>query len=234
MEQYSVFIIAGGILFIILMWFFVGMLHFKNLKEERDIDFFIIAAQRRVWLTRFFCASLTKVLRLRPRENNVRDKICLNFYVSESAMDLNSLMLSFKEVEPPLGGSTSTGDIYFVHWLGGLAPIYNRDETYERFVEANEWLNEHLPNWRPKIVVGRREVGRGPSCFYRDVADLLFGGLEKNFQKLQLKLMPADLKKLMNKDTKVVVNDQVLKLHINDRREEYLEKYVRKMENLIN
>jgi len=223
-----------------------------NLKDRSDIDFFIITENKRIWITRFFCAGLMKLLGMRPKEGNEQDKICLSFFVSESAMDLQKLMLGSRSSEsfsPVLreglgsGDSdeakknptsdirhpTSDNDIYFIYWLAGLALIYDTGGVYEKFIQTNNWIKECLPNWQPMQAAGRRDSGKGFSNFYYDLADLLFGGLEKNVKKLQLKKLPCDLKNLMNKDTRVVINDQVLKLHVKDRREEYRRRWMEKV-----
>ena len=194
-----------------------------NLKPESDIDFFIITEKKRIWLARFFCVALAQVLGLRPKPGKTKNKVCLSFFVSQAAMDLSGLMLA--------------EDVYFIYWLAGLAPIYDRGGVYEEFMEKNNWLKNELPNWpayaeasagkRPGFWSKRRgDGGPGPSEFYRDLADMFFGGLEPWFKKLQLKLLPEELRQLMNLDTRVVVNDKVIKSHSNDRREEYREKFI--------
>lgn len=185
-----------------------------NLKKKSDIDFFIITESGKIWITRFFCAGLMELLGLRPKEGDEQDKICLSFFVSEEAMDLQELTL---------GGANI--DIYFVYWLAGLVPIYDKANTYKKFIQANNWLKKYLPNWQPIESAGRRDLGNGFSFFYYDLIDLLFGGLEKDVKKLQLKKLPSSLKNLMNKDTGVVINDQVLKLHVKDMRKEYRKKW---------
>ena len=123
-------------------------------------------------------------------------------------------------------------DIYFIHWLAGLAPLYDAGGVYEKFIQANLWLNNYLPNWSPNLAAARRQVGPLKSEFYHDIMDLLFGGLEPQFKALQLKLLPPRLKDLMNLDGRVVINDETIKLHANDRREEYREKFKEKINNL--
>lgn len=182
-----------------------------NMKDESDIDLFIVATDGRVWLTRFFCATLVKLLRLRPAEGRTRDTICLNFYVCRSEACLKSLMLS--------------DDPYFIYWLAGLIPIYERGGAYGKLISANEWLYGFLPNWRPQELIGYHRVSGRPSRLWVGVAGLLFGWLERPLKRFQLEILPPELKSKMNRSTDVVINDAVIKLHSKDRRLEYLEKF---------
>ncbi|MDD5031706.1 MAG: hypothetical protein PHR36_01520 [Patescibacteria group bacterium] len=191
-----------------------------NLKRGGDIDLFIITEARRVWLTRFFCVLATKILGLRPKPGEMQDKICLSFFISEEAMDLESLMIP--------GGQ----DTYFIYWLAGLAPIYDRDDIYNKFIEANIWLKNYLPNWERGEVNYRRNAGKGFPRFYRDVVDMFFGGLERKIKEIQLEIMPRQIKDIMNMDSRVVASDKIIKLHVNDRREEYKIKLKAKSEKL--
>ncbi len=192
----------------------------NNLKDGSDIDFFIITEKNRVWLSRFFTTIITKLLLLRPRVNNVRDKICLSFYISDDKANLENLHLE-KNKDP-----------YFVYWLANLMPIYQRNNYYKKFLKKNNWLRIVLPNWEPLLVSTHRDIGREPSFVYRGIIDLFIGGLEKEVKNLQLKILPNDLRRIMNKDTRVVINDSVLKLHVKDRRQEYLELFEKRIGNI--
>lgn len=184
-----------------------------NLKDESDIDFFIITANGKIWLTRFFCAGLAKVLGLRPSEGNSRDKICLNFYASEEAMNLKELMLN------------NGDDIYFIYWLANLITIYEKGDMYKKFIQANGWLKNYLPNWQTVLASDRRTVKSGENKVYEAIINLIFGRLEKILKNIQLKLMPKEIKELANKDSRVVINNNILKLHVKDRRQEYRKKW---------
>lgn len=191
-----------------------------NLKADGDIDLFIITEARRAWATRFFCAGLAKVFGLRPKPGQSRDKICLSFFIDEQALDLRRLMLNVNS------------DVYFIYWLAGLTPLYDQGGIYEKLISANPWLNSFLPNWRARLHSSRRDVGKPFSQFYRDVLEMFLGGLEPQFKTLELKLLPPELWKLMNLDSRVVINDQVIKLHANDRREEYRDKFKEKIDEI--
>jgi len=143
-----------------------------NLKDESDIDWFIITQAGRLWLTRFFCAAFIKLLGLRPTKSQARDKICLSFFISDDNLALNHLRLKAKKEQ-------EKDDIYFTYWLAGLAPIYNLNRAYEEFISANSWLFEQLPNWQAAGQSRRRASASRPSAFYREVIDLFIGGLEQ-------------------------------------------------------
>ncbi|MFH1255025.1 MAG: hypothetical protein V1667_00940 [bacterium] len=237
-----------------------NLLGAHNLKDGSDIDFFIIAEDKRIWLARFFCAGIAKIAGWRPKNGDSRDKICLSFYASAGAMDLSGLMMKGKETNPPyppllkgaefvnppypplLKGAEFVNppyppllkgaefvDIYFIYWLAGLSLVYDAGGIYEKFLSANSWLKNYLPNWRLRVQSPKRRVKPFLSEFYHDAADLLIGGLEPQFKKLQIKFLPLKLKNLMNKDTRVVVDDKIIKLHANDRREEYAARHEEKM-----
>jgi hypothetical protein len=141
-------------------------------------------------------------------------------------MDLNGLMLKDKE-------ALNSNDIYFIYWLAGLTPIFDNGGVYEKFIGANLWLKEYLPNWQPINSLNQRRVKPVLSEFYHDLVSLFIGGLEPQFKELQLRWLPPQLKNLMNQDSRVVINDQVIKLHANDRREEYRNKFSETMKRLM-
>ncbi|MDP2736253.1 MAG: hypothetical protein Q8O59_00495 [bacterium] len=207
-----------------------NLLGAHNLKDSSDIDFFIVAEDKRIWLTRFFCIGVTKFLGLRPQANNSRDKICLSFYVSDKALDLSGLMLKQKNLDSRLrGNDKEDDDIYFIYWLAGLTPLYDAASTYQELIKANQWLYASLPNWQPVDPARKRLIKPFTRQFYHEAVNLFIGGLEPQCKKFQLRLLPKQLKDLMNLDDKVVINDQIIKLHANDRREEYREKFFNKI-----
>lgn len=189
----------------------------NNLKDGSDIDVFVISSEKRIWLSRLYCAGLMKLAGMRPKQGDERDKICLNFYLDETKMDLNKFALNKNEF-----------DIYLMYWLAFLRPIEDRDRIYEKLIYSNDWLVNYLSNWQPySSVISKKKlnlVNLMPSKFI-DI-------LEMWSRKWQEKRLPRVLQEIKNKDTRVVVNDSVLKLHSKDRREDYYNKWKEKIKLL--
>jgi hypothetical protein len=182
-----------------------------NLRYEGDLDMFIITSPAGLWPGRFFCVFITKLLRLRPTPAKQKDKICLNFFLSEDRMDVQDLKLD--------------KDIYFDHWMAGLVPIYDQNNTFLEFLKANDWLYRRFPNQYFGYAGDRSQIKKEPNSFMIKMFELLFYRYRNIFKKIQLKFLSRNLKELMNQDTRVVINDKILKLHTHDRREEFREKY---------
>src|SRR3989344_5226527 len=194
-------------------------LAYSNASPEGDIDLFIIAHKNRLWLTRLLTVGFLKIFRVRPRDNNKMDALDANFFLSEDSLDIKNLKIG-------------ANDIYLTYWIDQLVPIYDTNNTYQKFQEANGWIKETLPNALGYSLNERRQVKKSlllVTCYLL----LITGFLEKLAKKLQLKIMPQILKAMMNQDTRVVVNDQILKFHRDDRRAEYQEKFDKLLNSLI-
>jgi len=172
-----------------------------SLRAGSDIDFFIITAPHRLWLSRFCCAGLAKLLNLRPREGNKKDKICLSFYITTDHLNLDDLKLRPQ-------------DPYFDYWIPSLILLYNKNETYQQFLVANGLLS--------KIIVPPHQS-----------SGILGNILERLVKKWQLKIMSPALKQAMNNSTGVVINDQVLKLYLKDRRQEFFDRFNHKIHEIF-
>jgi hypothetical protein len=201
---------------------------FNNSGKESDIDLLIVASKNRLWISRFFCVLIAMALRQRPSKTSSRDKVCLSFFVSERMLDFKPLLLGGRE--PGKSRLSDFPDPYFLFWLACLMPIYDTDDTYKELMSKNEWLSRQLPNHRavkPVFIDLKRRNG----VYYGDIIDLFIGGLDDFLRKLQIRLFPPLIKEKLNKDTCVMAGKDIIKLHSNDRREIYLNKYSFIMQN---
>jgi len=185
-----------------------------NLRNESDIDIFIVSSPNRLWLTRLFCTGLMKITHRRPTKECKRNKMCLSFYAAADGLAMEALR--FKPIDP-----------YFDHWFLGLYSIYDNDKylAYLRF--KNPWLKQAFPN---SLLLKEKF---SDDYFSQNLLDKIFyyGANLLNFlaKKIQLMILPKALKDLAGKESGVVLSDSVLRFYLNDRREEFLESYNKRL-----
>lgn len=197
-------------------------LAYLNAPADSDIDLFIITFKKRIWITRFFAVFIIKLLGLRPTKNYKRDKICLSIFVSEEKLNLEDLKIS-------------PADLHFTFWLENLIPIYDAGNYYQKLRQANSWINNYLPNAFPYEPNLRQKVSEGKFIkgLKKFFVALTLDLDEKFYCWLQQKKFSPKIKEMMNHDTRVVVNDYLLKFHTNDNREEISCRFKKMCDDLI-
>lgn len=181
--------------------------------ENSDIDVFIIVRQGRLWITRFLTTAFMGAFRLRRTKTNVANKICLSFYITDAHLDLSDIAID----EP---------DIYLMYWLDQLVPVFDPDGLREELLAANQWAGTHLPHgFRPYNISGRYRVDTTPASrlfrrmFERLWRDAYGDMLERRAKEFQKKKMAMNVESIQGlPDTRVVVDDTMLKFHEHDRR----------------
>lgn len=181
-------------------------------QDASDIDFFIIAGSRRVWLVRFFTNIILRLFGLRTYGSRNRDKICLSFFVDDDNLNLEKL-------------KAIPEDIHFIYWIAQMTPIYDPRNYYKRFMSANYWIKNYLPNL-PTGAGCLNLVGSGKIApIWKKVWETIWQGvygdlLEKQAHEIQMQKMKLSVKEKVDlKDSAIVLNDGVIKLHENDTRE---------------
>ncbi len=196
---------AASILQLIPSVYFIGIsgaVAMHNAPLEDDIDFFIIAAGGKLWLTRLFCVLLMQIcgLRRRPHASSVKDKICLNMF-----MEARHLKLPQRE-----------RDLYSAHEIVQLLSVVNKCAMYEKFLSANHWVENYLPHAfkKPVLNKSKKEKTFQSSLF-----------LEKVSRRLQLWYMQRHL-------TSEVIHKHWLRFHPRDARYWVKEEFQRRLKNL--
>ncbi|HSD12844.1 MAG TPA: hypothetical protein VLC10_04760 [Patescibacteria group bacterium] len=176
-----------------------------NADEESDIDLFVVARPGTLWTTRFVVVAALAALGLRPDEKSHADKVCMSFFVSETAQDLSRCAL------PP-------DDTYLRYWAATLVPLYDAGGAFDRFMAANGWIRDRLPGLRRPS-----RPARGCGAAPRWTAALLpvLKAADAAARRLQLRMFPKEIAAMANIDARVLVSDDILKFHVNDRRAEY-------------
>ncbi len=193
-------------------------LGFFHAKPESDIDLFIITRPGYIWASRFFSVLLAELTGFRPKDSHAKDGLCLSFFVTTRA-----------RMETPL---FEKSDPYYFHWMTKLEPLFVRGQAHERFWGGNTWVQKAFPQMemiRPPVTVHARQK-RGTE--YGDAG--WFGRrMEQGLRALQLRLMPAYLKDAQGKGTGVIINDEFLKFHDHDRREQFRTQYEKKLAAVV-
>ncbi|MDP2789609.1 MAG: hypothetical protein Q8O51_00605 [bacterium] len=194
--------------------FACNSLGFANARAESDIDFFIIVQRNHVWAARLLAAGWAKLRKLRPMPGNRADKFCLSFFLADDALDVSLLRLAT--------------DPYLTMWVATLVPLYDPGNLHAAFWQANAWAQQALPNAAPRELAQQRRVHK--SITARILAPLVRSrAFERMAERLQRRALAPNLRALANQDTRVILNDHMLKFHDNDRREEYAQSFASRL-----
>lgn len=167
-----------------------------NMRDEGDIDFFIICKNNRIWLCRLFCAGLAKILNKRPTQIIKKDKLCLSFYISDDHLNLDNLKI--KPYDP-----------YFEYWLSTMILLYDQGNVYEDFLLANN-IKKGENVYHHSVLEKRNKILDNLECIAK---------------AWQLRIMSPALREVLISSKGEFINDKILKLYWRDRNAEILEKY---------
>lgn len=184
--------------------------------DDSDIDFFIVTAPGRTWIVRFFTNLILRLWGLRTYGNKIKNRICLSFFVDTDHLNLFYLRIA-------------EDDVHFIYWLHQMVPIYDPDSLYDKFLYANSWTENFLPNIKKFSQGGyiRELADSRMGKIWKKSWEKMWQGaygnlLESQAKQLQMTKMKFSVKeKAKQKDNGVVLGDGVIKLHENDRRSEY-------------
>jgi hypothetical protein len=109
--------------------------------DKPDIDYFIITSRNRLWIARTFLHLFKKLTFITGHQHY----FCMNYFI-----DMNALEIPNRNQYTAIETAT-------------ILPVYNL-ELNRKFIEANRWFSEFLPNYPSKIHddylihVGKRPV----------------------------------------------------------------------------
>ena len=180
-----------------------------NLKDGGDIDLLIISKAKRIWSARFICTLTAKILGLRPNVKTKRDKICLSFYISSDNLNLEKYLYNQE-------------DLYFIYCLSDLTVVYNYENIWSNFYRQNIFLKKYLPNC-PPVIFNDKDID--VNFKLRLNFSLLGDKLEKILKIFQFKIMPTKLKNQIGKLSGVLLEDDIIKLFLIDKRLEFIDNF---------
>lgn len=188
---------------------------------DSDIDFFIVTEKKRIWIARLLVTVVLEIFRLRRTNRRIKNKICLSFYVTEDNLDLSPWRIA-------------DDDVHFAYWLNQMIPVYDNNDYYGKFLEANSWTRKYIPNINPGGSYDYIFQISAPSLagriwkaawekMWQGAYGSLIDGQAKTIQMAKMKFSGKDINRRGDKG--VVITDGVLKFHEKDTRLEYLKKW---------
>ena len=141
--------------------FVSGSLSKHCMRDDSDIDFFIITEPSRLWLARTLLVFFKKIFLL-----NSHKYFCVNYFVDTAHLEIE---------EKNLFTATETAT---------LLPMYGR-EWYEAFYRANGWIRSFLPFSQPRPSENILPQSKG---FLKKTAEWLLNGrvgewLDRSFMR---------------------------------------------------
>lgn len=197
----------------------VNSLAMSNASRESDIDLFISAQSGHVWTVRFIVTALLHIMGLRPKAGRRQDALCASFFASNDSYTMARLQIH----DDTDGGLP---DLYLAWWVSRCVPIYDSSDEAEKFFQANSWAASVFPYRREYRTSQLRtvELGAIARCVKAviECCVSIFGrAAERAARSIQWSILPDSLRAIVNKDTRVVMTDSILKFHQNDTREEF-------------
>jgi hypothetical protein len=181
-----------------------GALAMNNAGCSDDIDLFIVAKQHTLWMTRMltvFCVELF-ANRRHPDQKEVANSMCLNMFVTEDGLAIPK----------------DERDLYTAHEALQMVPIWEGHDMYRRFLEANRWIQNYLPNWwkekiRTKTKKEAQSMGNSVLSlgFLTPIVVLIYRVCEPIAKRIQIAYMEK-------RRTREVIGDSVVRFHPRDTR----------------
>ncbi len=184
-----------------------GSLAAKNAERDDDIDFFIIASKKTLWISRFLMLILLEFLGVRRKKNqhNESNTVCINMMIDENSC-----------VFPK-----NRQDVYTAHELAQLYPLVDKKHIYRKLLQENAWIYAFMPNVKEKRLFYQKRVSLVKNLFMVSVLPA--------FYLLNLFLKKIQLFSIRKTLTTEVVTDAFLAFHPFDYRKSVLNHYSNKL-----
>jgi len=147
-----------------------GSLAMKNPEAKSDLDLLVVLKGGHIFTGRLLATALVHLLGQRRYAGKIKDRICLNYFLSDSALEI------------------SLKDIFAASEYFFILPIYGL-KTFRHFRKTNQWIEKYKPNYSVEMISGPKIVTDNLWLkFIRNTGEKILGfpRLEKYFKKIQL------------------------------------------------
>lgn len=187
----------------------VNSLAFHNANQNSDIDLLVVTEPGMMSVARDYLTAHLVLWGRRNTRGPKRGKLAADVFLDTEHLDVSDF-------------HGPGQDIYVDYWAASIAPVIDRDNTYQRFLEANSWIQETFPGFVPHtehtIVVGRGANWRRAvrEQWYRSALGRPMAKLLTKWQLWRLRRYQRDSTVGM-----IEVGPHRLRFHVPDRRAEY-------------
>lgn len=217
MEEYRTFINKYAWLYKSLPFiksiYLCNSITFNALKEDSDIDIFIVTKKWALRRARFFSEFYFRLFFLkRGLRSHKRKKFCLSFYVTEESQNLYPIMLP-------------QNDIYFIYWMAHLVPLYQ--EEFYNIYKDNRRLTSVLPYFPGKSTINIGIPTTYGRSWWKKTTEFRLGWprwklIELCLKMLRLPIVIYKKNKLKSKGRWIIINKHMLKFHEDSRKRVHL------------
>lgn len=196
-----------------------GSMAVGNTGKDSDIDLLIIVKTGRIWTTRLLVTILLSILGARRHGKFIKDRICLNHYITDTSLKINF---------PSLYNAQT-----YVH----LIPILGDAKMFTRFQKENSWVREKLPFYLSTSNGGNLKYLKS-SLFLRVIAGLGELVLREKWGDFVERILAGWQRKVIGRKTdasgrgRITVDDTQLEFHPSSPEAWIIDKYNRKIEEL--
>lgn len=179
-------------------------------RDAGDLDFFIVVRAGSIWTTRAIGGGPYRLRGTLSGSTAGADAICLSYLVSDRLLNVESHMLH-------------GDDPYFRFWFLSLLPLYDDGISAELW-EANRAIRARHPR------AERWRASPDASLRIPHIRLPVLPSLERRLQRFQERWFPDRIRERMNRDTSVIVSEDVLKFHLEDARAAYRDAFHERLE----
>lgn len=179
-----------------------GSLARGEANENSDIDFLIIAKNKRIWTTRAISFLIMAAFGLKRYENKIKGRVCLNLYQTDNHLTL------------------TTQNKILARSHAYTVPLWQTDHLFKRFASANSWIKNYgksflfddyvTENWE-RVVAQLISWCRFLGEFLFDL--ILNDWGENLLKKYQTNRIMSDRRTLRSKAGEIFLSDEELRFH---------------------
>jgi hypothetical protein len=153
-----------------------GRVAMKNAQMRSDLDLLLIFEKGHIFLGRFLTVGLLSLLGKRRTGEKIKNKVCLNHFLSTEL-------------------SVTVQDLFSAHEYVFMLPVFGL-EWYQKFFEKNAWIGIYHPNFKSGLPNTKEVKDNGWSKVVRKILERIFAPrfIENKLKKFQVAKIKANPK----------------------------------------